>query len=259
MILTLLIRSDISPASTCKAVTATQTSSSNDSITSPPITTTTSLTSTQPTSTLHTSTSITVSSCEFVTVHTHLHTGQYSVLKSVKENEAHVVNIKGSKDQIYTIRIKEKHNEIRAAEIYNQTVFKIPFEWLKPCTVYTVSVDDCKLSGNNIFTSSKKVETLKKTVVTSVTDNEVCLKGEFTGIQWDLTECVEITEQNSCAHTHTVVLDTCNYTMNVALPPVKPQINFKKTIPSQFEWMNKPERCNAALLNINCINNENSK
>ncbi|XP_026054633.1 receptor-type tyrosine-protein phosphatase C-like [Carassius auratus] len=184
---------------------------------------------------------------------------QYSVLKSVKENEAHVVNNTGSKDQNYTIRIKDKHNETRAEQISHQTAFKIPFEWLKPCTVYTVSVDDCKLSGNNTFTSSKNGETVPKTVVTSVTDNEVCLKGELTGIQWDLTECVEITEQNSCAHTHTVVLDTCNYTMNVDLPPVKPQINFKETIPSQFEWMNKPERCNAALLIINCINNENKK
>ncbi|XP_026053962.1 receptor-type tyrosine-protein phosphatase C-like isoform X2 [Carassius auratus] len=228
----------------------TQPSSSNGSITSPPNTTTTSLTSTQTTSTLHTSTSITDTTegpC------------QYSVLKSVNKTEAHVVNITGSKDQNYTIRIKDKHNETRAAEISNQTVFKIPFEWLKPCTVYTVSVDDCELSGNNIFTSSKKVEALKKTVVTSVTDNEVCLKGELTGIQWNLTECVKITEQNSCAHTHTVVLDTCNYTMNVTLPPVKPKINFKETIPSQFEWMNKPERCNAALLNISCINDENKK
>ncbi|XP_052447048.1 receptor-type tyrosine-protein phosphatase C-like [Carassius gibelio] len=226
----------------------TQPGSSNDSITSPPNTLITSLTSTQPTSTLHTSTSITGTTEEPC---------QYSVLESVKEKEAHVVNINGSKDQIYTIRIKEKHNEIRAEQISNQTAFKIPFEWLKPCTVYTVSVDDCKLSGNNTFTSSKNGETVPKTVVTSVTDNEVCLKGELTGIQWDLTECVEITEQNSCASTHTVVLDTCNYTMNVALPPVKLHINFKETIPSQFEWMNKPERCNAALLNINCTNNEN--
>ncbi|XP_052446999.1 receptor-type tyrosine-protein phosphatase C isoform X11 [Carassius gibelio] len=226
----------------------TQPGSSNDSITSPPNTTITSLPSTQPTSTLHTSTSITGPTKRPC---------QYSILKSVKENEAHVVNITGSKDQIYTIRIKEKHNEIRAEEISHQTVFTIPFEWLKPCTVYTVSVDDCELSGNNSFTSSKKVEALNRTVVTSVTDNEVCLKGELTGIQWDLTECVEITEKNSCAHTHTVVLDTCNYTMNVDLPPVKPHINFTETIPSQFEWMNKPERCNASLLNINCINNEN--
>ncbi|KTF72732.1 hypothetical protein cypCar_00046927 [Cyprinus carpio] len=37
---------------------------------------------------------------------------------------------------------------------------------------------------------------------------------------------------------------------------VKPDINFSKTIPSQFEWMNKPARCNATL-NISCINNEN--
>ncbi|XP_026053966.1 receptor-type tyrosine-protein phosphatase C-like [Carassius auratus] len=229
---------------------ATQTSSSHDSITSPPITTITSLTSTQPTSTLHTSTSITGTTEEPC---------QYSVLESVNKTEARVVNITGSKDQNYTIRIKDKHNETRAEKISHQTVFKIPFEWLKPCTVYTVSVDDCKLSGNNTFTSSKNGETVPKTVVTNMTDNEVCLKGEFTGIQWDLTECVEITEQNSCASTHTVVLDTCNYTMNVALPPVKPHITFNETIPSQFEWMNKPERCNAALLIINCINNENKK
>ncbi|KTG06865.1 hypothetical protein cypCar_00048228, partial [Cyprinus carpio] len=38
----------------------------------------------------------------------------------------------------------------------------------------------------------------------------------------------------------------------------KPHINFNETIPSRFEWMNKPARCNAALLIINCINNENN-
>uniref|UniRef100_A0A8C1KCR6 Receptor-type tyrosine-protein phosphatase C n=2 Tax=Cyprinus carpio TaxID=7962 RepID=A0A8C1KCR6_CYPCA len=226
----------------------TQPRTSNDTITSPPITTITPLTSTQPPSTLHTFTSITGttgSPC------------QYSVLKSMKEKEAHVVNINGSKNQNYTISIKDKHNEIRAEQISNQTAFEIPFEWLKPCTVYTVSVDDCKLSGNNTFTSSKNGETVPKTVVSSVTDNKVCLNGVFTGIQWNLTECVNITEQNSCvSSTHTVVLDTCTYTMNVDLPPVKPLINFNETIPSQFEWMNKPARCNATLI-INCTNNEN--
>ncbi|XP_042605347.1 receptor-type tyrosine-protein phosphatase C-like isoform X7 [Cyprinus carpio] len=226
----------------------TQPRTSNDTITSPPITTITPLTSTQPPSTLHTFTSITDttgSPC------------QYSVLKSMKEKEAHVVNINGSKNQNYTISIKDKHNEIRAEQISNQTAFEIPFEWLKPCTVYTVSVDDCKLSGNNTFTSSKNGETVPKTVVSSVTDNKVCLNGVFTGIQWNLTECVNITEQNSCvSSTHTVVLDTCTYTMNVDLPPVKPLINFNETIPSQFEWMNKPARCNATLI-INCTNNEN--
>ncbi|XP_016324573.1 receptor-type tyrosine-protein phosphatase C-like [Sinocyclocheilus anshuiensis] len=182
---------------------------------------------------------------------------QYSLMKSVNKTEAYVVNINGSKDQIYTIRIKDKHNEIRAEQISNRTAFKIPFEWLKPCTVYTVSVDDCKPSGSNTFTSSENGETVPNTVVTSVTDNKVCLKGIFNdNLKWDLTECVEITEQNSCASTHTVVLDTCTYTMNVALHPVKPDINFKETIPSQFEWMNKSARCNATLI-INCTNNEN--
>ncbi len=88
----------------------------------------------------------------------HLHTGQYSLLKSVNKTGAQVVNISGSQDQTYTIRIMYKHNEIRAEKISNRTAFEIPFEWLKPCTEYTVSVDDCKLSGNNAFTSSGKCE-----------------------------------------------------------------------------------------------------
>lgn len=33
---------------------------------------------------------------------------------------------------------------------------------------------------------------------------------------------------------------------------VKPEIRFNTTIPSQFEWTNKPEQCNNALLNITC-------
>ncbi len=88
----------------------------------------------------------------------HLHTGQYSLMKSENQTGAQVVNINGSENQSNTIRIKDKHNEIRAEKISNQTSFKIPFELLKPCTVYTVSVDDCKLSGNNNFTSSGKCE-----------------------------------------------------------------------------------------------------
>ncbi len=87
----------------------------------------------------------------------HLHTGQYS-LKSENKTGAHVVNINGSQDQMYTIRIKDKHNEIRAEKISNQTSFKIPFEWLKPCTAYTVSVDDCDPSESNTFNSSGKCE-----------------------------------------------------------------------------------------------------
>ncbi|KAI2650337.1 Receptor-type tyrosine-protein phosphatase C [Labeo rohita] len=131
----------------------------------------------------------------------------------------HVVNIIDSENQIYTIRIKDKHNEIRAQQIFTQTAFEIPFEWLRPCTVYNVSVDECTSNGNNTFMSSEQGGTVPKTVVETLTDNEVCLKGEFTDIQWNLIECVKITEQNSCTSTHTVVLDTCNYTMNVDMPP----------------------------------------
>ncbi len=87
----------------------------------------------------------------------HLHTGQYSFMKSENKTGAHVVNINGSQDQMYTIRIKDKHNEIRAVETSNRT-FKILFEWLKPCTAYTVSVDDCEHSESDTFTSSGKCE-----------------------------------------------------------------------------------------------------
>ncbi|KAI2650335.1 Receptor-type tyrosine-protein phosphatase C [Labeo rohita] len=188
-------------------------------------------------------------SYEFVNVHIHAHTGQYNLMKIVNNNTAttHVVNIIGSVNQTYTIRIKDKHNEIRAQQIFNQTAFEIPFEWLRPCTVYNVSVDDCTSNGSNTFTSSEQGGTVPKTVVETLTDNEVCLKGEFTDIQWNLIECVKITEQNSCTSTHTVVLDTCNYTMNVDMPPVKPEIRFNPTVPSQFEWTNKPARCNPVL------------
>ncbi len=88
----------------------------------------------------------------------HLNTGQYSLLEGVKETVARQVNINGSEEQNYTIRIKDKHSEIHAVEISKQTTFEIPFEWLKPCTEYTVSVDDCEPSGSNTFTSSSKCE-----------------------------------------------------------------------------------------------------
>ncbi|XP_050956609.1 receptor-type tyrosine-protein phosphatase C-like [Labeo rohita] len=35
--------------------------------------------------------------------------------------------------------------------------------------------------------------------------------------------------------------------MNVDMPPVKPEIRFNATVPSQFEWTNKPARCNHTL------------
>ncbi|XP_043078368.1 receptor-type tyrosine-protein phosphatase C-like [Puntigrus tetrazona] len=44
--------------------------------------------------------------------------------------------------------------------------------------------------------------------------------------------------------------------MNVDLPPVKPQINFNQTIPSQFEWTNKPALCSDPFI-IKCTNHKN--
>ncbi|XP_043079358.1 LOW QUALITY PROTEIN: receptor-type tyrosine-protein phosphatase C [Puntigrus tetrazona] len=214
-------------------------------IISPPNTTITLLTSTQPSSTLHTHTN---------TPGTKERQCQYSLMEIENKTTAYVVNINGSDYQTYTIRIKDKLREIRAEKISNQTAFKIPFEWLKPCTEYIVTVDECQPSERNSFTS--KEGNISRAVVSSVTDTEVCLKGEFNDIQWNLTECVERTEKNSCSSTHTVQLDTCEYTMNVDLPPVKPQINFKETIPSQFEWTNKPALCSDPFI-IKCTNHKN--
>ncbi|XP_016117731.1 receptor-type tyrosine-protein phosphatase C-like, partial [Sinocyclocheilus grahami] len=228
------------------AISATQPGERNDT-TSPPNTTITPLTSTHPSSILHAFTNIT-GATKFPC--------QYSLMERENNTTAPVVNIKDFEKQNYTIRIKENHNEIRVQEISNQTAFKILFEWLKPCTVYNISVDGCKPNGSETFISSENGETVPKTVVTNVTEKKVCLKGEFNGIKWNLTECVEITEQNSCTSTHTIKLDKCNYTMNVLMPTVKPNITFKKTIPSKFEWTNKPTQCNA-MLNINCTNDEN--
>ncbi|XP_052395198.1 receptor-type tyrosine-protein phosphatase C isoform X6 [Carassius gibelio] len=173
---------------------------------------------------------------------------QYSLMESVNKTTVH---IQGSENQNYTIRIKEKQTEIHVQEIFNKTAFDILFDGLKPCTVYSIIVDGCESNGNKTFISSKNGETVPVTVVKNVTENKVCLEGQFNGIKWNLTECVEITEHNSCASKHTIKLDQCTYTMNVELPPVKPKIRFNATIPSKFEWTNKPEKCKA-LLNISC-------
>uniref|UniRef100_A0A8C2A7U9 protein-tyrosine-phosphatase n=1 Tax=Cyprinus carpio TaxID=7962 RepID=A0A8C2A7U9_CYPCA len=172
---------------------------------------------------------------------------QYRLMKSENKTTVHVVNMKSFENQTYTIRIKKEDNEIRFYEMSNQTAFEIPLDGLKPCTEYNISVDGCKPNGK---------ETFSNTVVTKVTENKVCLKGDVTGIKWNLTECVEITMNNSCTSTHTVKLDKCNYTMNVELPPVKPVIRFNATIPSKFEWTNKPEKCQA-LLKVSCTQDKN--
>uniref|UniRef100_A0A8C2A968 protein-tyrosine-phosphatase n=1 Tax=Cyprinus carpio TaxID=7962 RepID=A0A8C2A968_CYPCA len=183
---------------------------------------------------------------------------QYRLMKSENKTTVHVVNMKSFENQTYTIRIKKEDNEIRFYEMSNQTAFEIPLDGLKPCTEYNISVDGCKPNGSKIFISSEKEETFSNTVVTKVTENKVCLKGDVTGIKWNLTECVEITMNNSCTSTHTVKLDKCNYTMNVELPPVKPVIRFNATIPSKFEWTNKPEKCQA-LLKVSCTQDKENK
>lgn len=77
--------------------------------------------------------------------------------------------------------------------------------------VFTLSLNFC----------TEKNETVDQTVVTSVNDEEVCFKGEFSDPQkWNLTKCVKITENKSCEHkTEDIHLDTCTYRMMVDMPP----------------------------------------
>ncbi|KAK7126948.1 hypothetical protein R3I94_018204 [Phoxinus phoxinus] len=167
--------------------------------------------------------------------------------------KSHLVNINGSPNHTYTVKLMDKNgmtvNETSSTHHQNTG---IPFEWLKPCTKYTVHVSDCKPNGGLDFTSSEKGETDPNFFATRVSDKEVCFKGNFSD-EWNLTECVDITVENSCTKISKVIkLDTCNYTMNVLMPPVKPNITFSETIPSQFKWTDKPEQCNATLINITC-------
>ncbi|CAM4655754.1 unnamed protein product [Leuciscus chuanchicus] len=170
----------------------------------------------------------------------------------------HVVNIKGLPNQMYTVTLMDKNSKSEIGKASNIAAVEILFEWLKPCTNYTVSVNDCEPNGNRTFISSEKGTANLTYVVTSVTDKEVCFKGEFKE-KWNLTECVERTVTNSCKNTSKdIKLDTCSYTMEVLMPPVQPIITFHEAIPSQFEWTNKAEQCNETLL-ISCTHDNKNQ
>ncbi len=85
----------------------------------------------------------------------HLHTGQYNLTVSENKTSANIVIISGLPNQNYTVTLMDKKNN---------TVFKengshpkhltIPFIRLKPCSIYTISVNGCVASGDMTFTSS---------------------------------------------------------------------------------------------------------
>uniref|UniRef100_A0A9J7YB61 Receptor-type tyrosine-protein phosphatase C n=1 Tax=Cyprinus carpio carpio TaxID=630221 RepID=A0A9J7YB61_CYPCA len=180
---------------------------------------------------------------------------QYSLIKNEDKAFAYVVNISSSKNQSYKILIMDKNNNLFNSTGSNLQPLKIKFEWLKPCTVYNVSVNGCIPNGNMTFTSSDKDETVSCTNVSKV--EKMCFNGKINGIQWNLSECIEITKNNSCkTEKKHIRFDTCNYTVNFEMPPVTPNISFNEAIPSQFKWNNKPTQCNDTL-KVNCAYDKN--
>ncbi|XP_048038870.1 receptor-type tyrosine-protein phosphatase C-like isoform X5 [Megalobrama amblycephala] len=217
--------------------------------TSPPNTTITLLSSTQ---SISTSPALTTSSMGTTESPRQC---EYNLTESGNNGISHVVNVNGSLDQTYTVTLMDTKKESVIVNVSGLTDVEIPFKWLKPCTSYTIKVNGCKPIGDQTFTSSSQIETVFRTVVK---DDRVCFKGEFKNTIWDL-ECIEITQNNSCQpfQKH-IPFDTCNYTTDGLMPPVKPIITFKETIPSQFEWNNKPVQCNETL-NIICSHNNENK
>lgn len=95
-------------------------------------------------------------SYQFVNVHTHFHTGKYSLTEKGEGRISHVVNVSGSSNETYTVTVMDKHGWIHVINVSNLTAVEIPFEWLKPCTTYNVSVNGCKPIGGLNFNSSSK-------------------------------------------------------------------------------------------------------
>ncbi|XP_016382460.1 receptor-type tyrosine-protein phosphatase C [Sinocyclocheilus rhinocerous] len=162
---------------------------------------------------------------------------QYQLIARGYEGISHVVNISDSKSQNYIIRIKDK-DSLKNFSVSNGsdlTAIKILFKWLKPCTNYSVTVDNCKVLGEDHF--NLNVTESENNSAELEGDQQVCFKDS----KWNLTKCVNITTEDSCVQKPIhISLETCSYTMNIRMPPVKPEITFSKTIPTKFVWSNKP-------------------
>ncbi|XP_048019613.1 receptor-type tyrosine-protein phosphatase C isoform X4 [Megalobrama amblycephala] len=176
---------------------------------------------------------------------------EYTVTRTEKEAIVHVwnVNVSDSNNQTYTIRLMDQDTTV-----FNQkgsSPFKILLTSLKPCTNYTVEVDDCQLKDEPInFQVDKSTRHSAK-----IEDEKVC----FTDDRWNLTKCFTISNETSCKDMPIPFnLDTCTYTMDVHMPPVKPEITFSHTIPTMFKWSNKPDQCDDSKFKVNCTD-KNSK
>lgn len=84
----------------------------------------------------------------------HLHTGQYNLSTSENEAIVHVKSINGSSNPTYRLKLMNNQNETLFDKNGSST-FKIPFKSLKPCTEYTVTVDECQLTENLINFNGK--------------------------------------------------------------------------------------------------------
>lgn len=99
-------------------------------------------------------------SYQFVNVPTHFHTGEYNLMKKEDGNISHLVKIKSLPNQTYTVTLMDKNSAREIGKASNIADLEILFEWLKPCTNYTVSVNGCEPNGSRTFTSSGKCFTL---------------------------------------------------------------------------------------------------
>lgn len=98
-------------------------------------------------------------SYQFVNFPTHFHTGYYNLTRG-SGNTFHVVNIYDPSNQTYTVTLTDKTNTSEIGNASNTAPANIPFEWLKPCTNYTVRVNGCEPNRETTFTSSSKCFTL---------------------------------------------------------------------------------------------------
>lgn len=84
----------------------------------------------------------------------HLHTGQYILKRSENEAEVIVETINSSSYPTYRLRLMNNQNNT-LFDANGPSPFKIPFKRLKPCTNYTVTVDECQLTENLINFNGK--------------------------------------------------------------------------------------------------------
>lgn len=84
----------------------------------------------------------------------HLHTGKYNLTERGDGSISHVVNVNGSPDKTYTVTLMSRGKPVKS--VSSLTAVEIKFEWLKPCTIYTISVNACEPDGDVTFISSGK-------------------------------------------------------------------------------------------------------